>query len=103
MESQSDFPFHKLKYHKYLILDVMMYVDYKDVCKSMFKINTQARKFINDNFITVRNGFTNEGLIDFSFDNDASKQYNNYEKLEKMYYKILNQNICNRMLTINLV
>ena len=73
MESRGDFPFRKLKYYRYLILDVMMYVLYEDACKFVFKINTEARKFIINNFITVRNGFTNEGLIDFYFDNDSSK------------------------------
>ena len=73
MESRGDFPFRKLKYYRYLTLDVMMNVLYEDACKFVFKINTEARKFIINNFITVRNGFTNEGLIDFYFDNDSSK------------------------------
>jgi hypothetical protein len=63
MESLSEFPFRKLRCEKYLTLEVMMYVDQSEVYKTMFTLNKETRKFLQDNFITVRNGFVNEGLI----------------------------------------
>ncbi len=69
---EGDFPFRKLKHDIYLILDVMMFVDYKDALKFMFSLNKEARHYIHDNFITVRNGFTNDGLIDFVFDSSPT-------------------------------
>ena len=65
VESHSEFPFRKLKYDRYLRLDVMMYVDRADVHKFMFTLNKEARKFLQDNFITVRNGFVNDGFITY--------------------------------------
>jgi hypothetical protein len=71
MESESAFPFRKLRYYTYLTLDVMMHVEQEDAYKFMFGLNKDARKFILDNFITVRNGFVNDGLIDFCFGKEA--------------------------------
>ena len=79
MESTSAFPFRKLRYDIYLTLDVMMHVEQKDAYKFMFALNKEGRKFILDNFITVRNEFVNNGLIDFCFDNKAPFQFNNYD------------------------
>jgi hypothetical protein len=62
-ESLSDFPFHKLGNNKYLAIEVMMYIDYQEVCKFMFAVNKETRSFIEQYFIAIRNGFTNEGLI----------------------------------------
>ena len=67
---EGEFPFRKLKHDIYLILDVMIFVDYKDALKFMFSLNKEARHYIQHNFITVRNGFTNDGLIDFDFDSN---------------------------------
>ena len=67
MESGTAFPFRKLTSDIYLILDVMMYVKHQDVKEFMFALNKGARNFIQNNFIAVRNGFTNEGLVDFLF------------------------------------
>ena len=44
-----------------------MYVKHKDALEFMFALNKEARNFIHNNFIAVRNGFTNEGLVDFLF------------------------------------
>jgi len=68
MESMSAFPFRKLRYEAYLILDVMMYIEHQEVYNFMFALNKETRKFLQQNFITVRNGFVNEGLIDHEFD-----------------------------------
>ena len=70
VESLSEFPFRKLRYDTLLTLDVMMYVDRADVYKFMFSLNKEARKFLQDNFITVRNGFINDGLITYQIKRD---------------------------------
>ena len=81
VESHSEFPFWKLRYDKYLTLDVMMYVDHPDVYKFMFTLNKEARKFLQDNFIAVRNGFVNDGLITYQINNefDAFIGFNSYQ------------------------
>jgi hypothetical protein len=63
VESLSEFPFRKLSEDKYLTLEVMMYVDHPEVWKFMFSVNKEARTFLQENFITIQNGFTNAGLI----------------------------------------
>jgi hypothetical protein len=79
MESESAFPFRKLRYDTYLTLDVMMHVEQEDAYKFMFALNKDARKFILDNFIAVRNGFVNEGLIDFWFGAEERMEFNYYD------------------------
>jgi hypothetical protein len=74
-ESLTDFPFRKLRYQKYLTLDVMMHVEREAVCKFMFSVNKEARMFLLNNFITVRNGFINEGLITYVLKSD----FNHFE------------------------
>lgn len=65
--SVSDFPFRKLRYRKYLILNVMMNVDYQEVLKFIFTLNIETRHFLHQHFITIRNGFVNEGLFIYRF------------------------------------
>jgi hypothetical protein len=65
VESFTDFPFWKLSCDKYLILHVMMYIEYPDVINFMFSYNKKTRSFLQKNFITIKNGFINEGLITF--------------------------------------
>ena len=67
------FPFRKLRYAKYLTLTVLMHVNHQEAFEFMFTLNREARTYILKNFIIVRNGFTNEGLIEYKFDtNDRS-------------------------------
>lgn len=75
MESAGDFPLRILRDYIYLTLDVMMYVEHENAYEFMFKINKEGRKFIINNFITMKNEFINEGLIDLVFDNDPSTQF----------------------------
>jgi hypothetical protein len=70
VESLSEFPFRKLRYETYLTLNVMMHVDCAEVYKFMFALNKEARKFLQDKFITVRNEFVNEGLITYEVKHD---------------------------------
>jgi hypothetical protein len=55
----------------------------------MFALNKEAREYISSNFITVRNGFINEGLIVLSFGED---DFTNYDMLEKQYFQALKRN-----------
>ena len=62
-----NFPFRMLKTDIFLTLDVLMFINYEAALKFMFSLNKLTRLFILQNFIIVRNGFTNDGLIDFCF------------------------------------
>ena len=101
-ESVSDFPFSKLRHHKYLTLDVMMYVDHQQVFEFMFACNKKARAFLQHNYLTIRNGFVNDGLIPYFFDWDYHKEYCHFEQLEKLYLQALTRNIENRVLTFSI-
>jgi hypothetical protein len=68
------------------------------VYKFLFGLNKDSRTFIQHNFIAVRNGYVNEGLIEYQFD----FKYNNYVELEKLYLQTIKRNIANRTLLINL-
>jgi hypothetical protein len=65
VETVSVFPLSKLRYYTYLVLDVMMHVEYEEAYKFMFAVNKEARSFLLNNFITIRNGFINDGLIPY--------------------------------------
>ena len=66
----------------------------------MYSVNKRARNFLFDKFLTVRNIFTNQGLIDLDFGID---RLNCYIMLEKLYFQAVKRNIENRILTINLL
>ena len=78
----TSFPFHKLRYEKYLTLDVMMYVERSQALEFMFFVNKEARAFLHQHFISIQNGFINEGLIVY----DLSCNFNGYEQLERLYF-----------------
>ncbi len=63
VESQTNFPFRKLRHDIYLTLEVMMYVEYPEVLKFLFEVNKVTRSFIQNNGIKIKNAFVNEGLI----------------------------------------
>lgn len=67
VESLNNFAFRKLRFAKYITLEVMMYVDHPQVYKFMFNLNKQSRFYLQNNIKTVQNGFINEGLIIFLF------------------------------------
>ena len=93
----SAFPFQKLRYDKYLTLEAMMYVERSKSLEFMFSVNRETRKFLQKEYITIQNGFVNEGLIVFKFSND----FKGYEQLDRLYLEALNRNPCNRILTID--
>lgn len=66
-EPEGRFPFHKLRFYKFVISDIMMYVEYPEIFKFMFTINKLARSFLETKFISVQNCFINEGLIFYDF------------------------------------
>ncbi len=64
--SSSTLPFKKLRYDKYLILEIMIFVDdYREAWKFMFILNKASRTFLETNASTIYNGFINEGLNDY--------------------------------------
>ena len=80
-ESQSNFPFRKLRYHTYLTLEVMLHVEHLVAYKVMFSVNKETRRFLQKHSILIQNGFINEGLITYNLFYD----FNHYEQLEKLY------------------
>ena len=62
---ESMMPFRKLRYDKYLTLDVMLNVEYQQALKFMFALTKDSRIFLSQNLITIKNGFINEGLITY--------------------------------------
>lgn len=69
----------------------------------MFTLNKKTRNFLQNNFITFRNGFVNEGLIEHEFDDYESFLFNSCVQLEKLYFEAIKRNIGNRNITINLI
>ena len=80
-ESTSVFPFQKLWNDIYLTLEVMMYVDHLEAHEFMFTLNNETRYFLQQNIITIRNGFVNEGLITFRLKRDNLHYMLELEKL----------------------
>lgn len=74
-ETVSVFPLSKLRYDTYLVLDVMMHVEYHEAYKFMFAVSKQARSFLLKNFIAIRNGFINDGLIPYEIECDFGAFY----------------------------
>ncbi len=64
-ESVNAFPFPKLRNDKYLILEIMMYVELKEVWNFMNFLNKTSRTFLENNASTIYNGFINDGLYDY--------------------------------------
>jgi hypothetical protein len=98
VESVSVFPLPKLRYDIFLTLDVMMHIKYQDAYNFMFAVNKQGRKFLKNNFITIRNGFINDGLISY----EIEPTFDGFMKFEKLYFSALKRNIRNRLLTISI-
>lgn len=73
-EAVSALPFSKLSHDIYLALEVLMHVERKQALDFMFGVNKQARSFVKNHFISIRNGFINEGLIIY----DLKCTFNHY-------------------------
>jgi hypothetical protein len=96
VETVSVFPFSKLRYDTYLTLDVMMHLDYQEAYKFMFTVNKEGRSFLSNNFITISNGFINDGLIPFKL----KCGFGDFLEFEKLYFSALKRNIGNRIISI---
>ena len=94
--SVTSFPFWKLRYDKYMTLDVLMYIDYREALQFMFAVSKQARLFLHSNIVPFINEFENEGLITYEIDN----RYEGFKLLERLYFSLLKRTIPNRILTI---
>jgi hypothetical protein len=81
-EAVTSFLFRKLRYEIYLTLDIMMYVERSQALEFVFCVNKEARAFLHQHFISIQNGFINEGLIVY----DLSCNFNGYEQLERLYF-----------------
>ena len=81
-EAVTSFLFRKLRYEIYLTLDIMMYVERSQALEFVFCVNKEARAFLHQHFISIQNGFINEGLIFY----DLSSKFNGYEQLERLYF-----------------
>ena len=95
-EFASNFPFRKLANFRYLTLDVMTYVEHPQVFNFIFSLNKEARSYLQNNFITIQNEFKNEGLITYLF----KGIFDDYQRLEKLYFQTLQKKVENRALTI---
>ena len=79
--SPCDLPFQKFRHDKFLTLNVLMNIEHEEAYKFMFGVNNKTRTFLEHNFITIRNGFINEGLITYYIRTD----FNHYSIFEKLY------------------
>lgn len=70
MESETDFPFLRLRSYTYLILDVLMNIEREEIMKFMFAVNKVMRNFVNTKYIKIQNGFTNEGLVTYKLESN---------------------------------
>ena len=98
VESVSSFPFHKLLHSKHIMLEVMMYVEYPEVLKIMFTLGKETRTFLQRHYITIRNGFVNDGLVTYHFEDFQG--FHKFVYLEKLYFEALSRNVDNRKITL---
>ena len=80
-QTVTSFPFRQLRNDIYITLDVMMYVERSQALEFMQCVNKEARSFLCQHYISIKNGFINEGLIQYNLQN-----YNDYEQLERLYF-----------------
>jgi len=57
------FPFRKLRQDIYLTLEILMFAERSLALEFMFCVNKESRTFLHRHFISIQNGFINEGLI----------------------------------------
>lgn len=60
-----------------------MNLDRLNALEFMLGVNKEARKFIQKNYISMKNAFINEGLIVHALDNS---NVSSYEWLERLYF-----------------
>ena len=68
VETSCNFPFRRLRQDTYLVLEILMHVERHEALNFIFALCKEARAFLKSNFIAVRNGFINEGLVTYYFE-----------------------------------
>lgn len=86
VESILKSPFGQLKGKKYLLIDLLMYVEYFQGMNFLYRVNREGRKFFEDHFETIERGFAHEGLhkrlqINLTNINNAVQSFLNLENL----------------------
>ncbi len=97
-ESETDFPFRKLKGYKYMTIELLMYVQNCKAWDFLHSLSKSTRDFLEKNFIAIENDYFNNGLVI----NYLGENLNDYENFDIQYANILNKNIGNRVLTITI-
>lgn len=85
-ETVNKFFFCKLMHDTYLTIDVMMHIDRSNVLQFMYRVKKETRSFLQKNYISITNGFINEGLIVYDI---KAGEYQSYFQLEKLYFLAL--------------
>jgi hypothetical protein len=81
-EASHSFPFSKLMHDIYLTLEVMMYVERAQALEFMFGVTKEARNLIEKQYLSIKNGFINEGLIAY----DLNFTFMGFKELERLYF-----------------
>jgi hypothetical protein len=81
-ESSHTFPFSKLRHDIYLTLEVMMYVERSLAFEFMQAVNKDGRSFIEKQYLSIKNGFINEGLIV----HDLDLNFTDIREIERLYF-----------------
>jgi hypothetical protein len=78
----------------------MMHVERSQALEFMFGLNKEARTYLNSHYISIRNGFINEGLIFHYLD---LMKFKGYDLLETLYFEALKRNVSNRTLSLDII
>ncbi len=76
------FPFSKLRHDIYLTVEVMMYVERSQALEFMYAVNKEGRSYIEKEYVSLKNGFINEGLIVY----DLEFCFTGFRDLETLYF-----------------
>jgi hypothetical protein len=79
-------PFKKLSSAKYLLIEVLMHIEYRDALNFIYTINKDASDFLTHNYTAIRNSFENEGLITYEIE---TYSFRSCQLLEKLYFDCL--------------
>ncbi len=81
-EGTHTFPFSKLRHDIYLTLEVMMYVERSQAFEFMHAVNKEGRSYLEHQYVSIKNGFINEGLIF----HDLDYSFTGFRDLETLYF-----------------
>ena len=92
VESEPLFPFYKLRFKKYLVIEILSHLDHPIALQFMHSVCRSARSFLVKNHRMILNGFHNEGLITSIID----LNFDGFRRLEDLYNKMFERNEENR-------